>query len=248
DELLRRPAARGGPASHPGGPDRLPDSQPALRDVPDGPAPRRGLPKSRSEPAGSVPVLRVLPKLALAALGACATRCGSASPAPPAPAESSVTPGAAAATPTPSRRRGATTPVPSVTVPPDTAASGIVYRVGLKSDVAEFVYGPPGQRWIVAAGGRAEILRGPLRFRAEGPAAGGFQVQAGAFSQEEPAREKADRLAADLETTGVVAFSADRGVYRVLLGGFADRAGAEALADKVRAAGEEGLVVEGRMS
>src|SRR5262249_9794591 len=92
------------------------------------------------------------------------------------------------------------------------------------------------------------ILRGPLRFRAEGPAAGGFQVQAGAFSQEEPAREKADRLAADLETTGIVAFSADRGVYRVLLGGFADPAGAEARAGKGRAAGEEGLVVEGRMS
>lgn len=194
-------------------------------------------------------VLPTGPKLALAALVACAIRCGSAAPAPPAPAESSVTPGAAAreATPAPSRRRGAT-PVPSVSVPPDTAPSGVVYRVGLKSDVAEFVYGPPGQRWIVASGGRAEILRGPLRLRAEGPAAGGFQVQAGAFSQEEPAREKADRLAEDLQTSGVVAFSADRGVYRVLLGGFADRAGADALADKVRAAGEEALVVEGRIS
>jgi stage II sporulation protein D len=98
----------------------------------------------------------------------------------------------------------------------------------------------------VASGGRAEILRGPLRFRAEGPAAGGFQVQAGGFSQEDPAKERAEKLAADYQTAGVVAFSADRGVYRVLLGGFADRAGAEALAERLRAAGEEATVVEGR--
>ncbi len=130
-------------------------------------------------------------------------------------------------------------------VPPDTAPSGVLLRVGLKSDLAELMYGPPGQRWIVASGGRGEVLRGPLRFRAQGAAAGGFQVQAGAFSQEKPARERADRLAADLQTSGSVAFSADRGVYRVLLGNFADRASAEALAEKLRASGQDATVVGG---
>ena len=119
-------------------------------------------------------------------------------------------------------------------------------RVGWKSDLAELVYGPPGQRWIVASAGRGEVLRGPLRFRAQGAAAERFQVQAGAFSQEEPARERAERLAADLQTTGAVAFSADRGVYRVLLGSFSDKASAEALAEKIRGAGAEAIVVEGR--
>jgi stage II sporulation protein D len=118
--------------------------------------------------------------------------------------------------------------------------------VGVKSDLPEFVYGPLGQRWIVASGGRAEILRGPLRFRPEGAAAGGFQVQAGAFSQEAPAREREERLAAQFGVAGAVAFSADRGVYRVLLGSFPDRQSAEALAEKLRAAGEEATTVEGR--
>jgi stage II sporulation protein D len=98
----------------------------------------------------------------------------------------------------------------------------------------------------VASAGRAEVLRGPLRFRPDGAAAGGFTVQAGAFSQEAPARERADRLSARFQAPGTVAFSADRGVYRVLLGAFADRPSAEALAEKIRAAGEEAAAVEGR--
>ena len=181
----------------------------------------------------------------LAGAAGCAGCAGGPQPAP-APEPGAPTPEAAAPlpTPTPSRRRSATPP--PVPVPADAVPSGVLYRVGMKSDAAEYVYGPPGQRWVVVSAGRAEILRGPLRFRAEGSAAAGFQVQAGAFSQEEPAKERADKLAADLQTAGVVAFSADRGVYRVLLGSFADRAGAEALAEKIRAAGEEAVVVEGR--
>ena len=120
--------------------------------------------------------------------------------------------------------------------------------MGLKSDLPEFLFGPPGERWIVASAGRAEVLRGPLRFRPEGPAAGGFEVQAGAFSQEASARERADRLAAQFQVPGTVAFSADRGVYRVLLGAFADRPSAEALAEKLRAAGEDAAAVEGKAS
>ena len=131
-------------------------------------------------------------------------------------------------------------------VPPDLAPSGTLWRVGIKSDLPEFVYGPSGQRWIVASAGRAEVLRGPMRFRPEGAASGGFQVQAGAFSQEAPARERADRLSARFGVTGMIAFSADRGVYRVLLGSFSDRPSAEALAETLRVAGEEAMAVEGR--
>jgi len=117
--------------------------------------------------------------------------------------------------------------------------------VGLKSDSAEVLFGPPGRRWIVASAGRAERLRGTLRLKPEGRRAVSFQVQAGAFSQEQPARELADRLAAEWKTTGAVAFSAERGVYRTLLGAFADRASADAFAEKLRSAGQDALVAEG---
>jgi stage II sporulation protein D len=132
---------------------------------------------------------------------------------------------------------------------PTTAApSGVLFGVGLKSDVPEVLFGPPGRRWIVASGGRAELLRGTLRIRPEGRRAVSFQVQAGAFSQEQPARELADRLAAEWKTTGTVAFSADRGVYRTLLGAFPDRAAADAFAEKLKASGQDALVAEGSAS
>jgi stage II sporulation protein D len=115
----------------------------------------------------------------------------------------------------------------------------------LKSDLPEFVYGPSGQRWTLASGGRAEIVRGPLRFRPERGTSVGFQVQTGAFSQEAPARERVQRLSAQFAVAGTVVFSAERGVYRVLLGPFPDRASADALAEKLKAAGEEAAVVEG---
>lgn len=130
-------------------------------------------------------------------------------------------------------------------MPPDPAPSGILYGVGLKSDLPELAYGPPGRRWIVSSGGRAETLRGPLHLAPEGRRAVSFVVQAGAFSQEEPARQAVDRLSRELETNGTVAFSADRGVYRVLLGTFPDRAAAEAFAARVRATGSDAIAVEG---
>jgi stage II sporulation protein D len=132
--------------------------------------------------------------------------------------------------------------------PPSTPArSGILYRLGLKSDLTEFSTGSVGTLWIVASGEKAELLQGPIAFRPAGGAgaAASFQVQAGAFSQEEPARRLADRLAAALGTTGEVAFSADRGLYRVLLGGFGSRAEAEALLEKLKAEGQDGFVVPG---
>lgn len=132
-------------------------------------------------------------------------------------------------------------------VPSARAPSGVLYRVGLKSDLAELTYGSVGEPWLVVSAGRAEPLRGPITFRPETPASGApaFSVQAGAFSQEEPARRKLEKVAADFQTTGSVAFSAERGVYRVLVGAFGTRPEAEAFAERLRAAGQEAVVSEG---
>jgi stage II sporulation protein D len=169
--------------------------------------------------------------LALAALPFAAA-CATAPAPPPAPA-------AGAEKPIP-------VPVVRVAAPEPVAHSGVLYRVGLKSDAAEFSAGSAGTLWIVASGDRAEMLQGPISFRSEGPGgAAFFQVQAGAFSQEEAARRLADRLSSSLPTTAQVAFSADRGLYRVLLGGSEGRAEADALLEKLKALGQEGFVVPG---
>jgi peptidoglycan hydrolase-like amidase len=149
--------------------------------------------------------------------------------------------------PTPERRprRGA---APGMAVPALSTPSGVAYRVGLQSDLAEFAYGSAGEPWIVASAGRAEILRGPIVFRPEISAAAAtarFTVQAAAFSHEEPARALLQKLSTDFATAGSVAFSAERGVYRVLLGSFATREEAEALAGKIRAAGQQAMVADG---
>lgn len=141
-------------------------------------------------------------------------------------------------------RRGAPPPIP---VPTPSVPSGVLYRVGLKSDLPELSYGSAGEPWILVSAGRAELLRGPIAFRPEASSAGGgrFTVQAAAFSQEEPARRLLEKLSADFGTPGSVAFSAERGVYRVLLGSFATRDEADALAGKVRSAGQQAVVAEG---
>jgi stage II sporulation protein D len=158
------------------------------------------------------------------------------------PAPAAVPTPAPAASPTP---RPPLAPGTAVPVPADTAASGTLLRVGLKSDLVEFAYGPPGQRWVLASAGRAEIVRGPLRFHPERAASGGFLLHAGSFSQEAPARERVQRLSAQFAVPGTAVFSADRGVFRVLLGPFPDRASADALAEKLKGAGEEASIVEG---
>ena len=129
--------------------------------------------------------------------------------------------------------------------PAEEAPSGTLYRVGVKSDLEIFSFGSPGSPWILAAGGRTERLRGPLTFAPEGTAGRRFAVQAGAFSQEETAQEVAARLSDELSIASSVAFSADRGIYRVLLGDFASRAEAAALAEKLKASGQDALVAEG---
>ena len=72
-----------------------------------------------------------------------------------------------------------------------------------------------------------------------------FQLQAGAFSQEEPARRLVERLSAAFGTSGEVAFSADRGVYRALVGAFGTRAEAEALQARLKEQGQDAFVVPG---
>src|SRR5207245_7763974 len=184
---------------------------------PGGNSARWRLPQGRaSRKADPVPVLRralFIRRLAALLLALGAARCANlppktaaGAPAPPAPGPSPIATRAAPGRPA----AGA-----AIRVPTDAAPSGTLLRIGWKSDVSEFVFGPPGQRWIVVSQGQAELLRGTMRVK---PEAAGFQVQAGAFSQEEPARDRAARLAADFQASGSVAFSADRGVYRVLLG------------------------------
>ena len=140
-------------------------------------------------------------------------------------------------------------PVPALRVaPPETPArSGVLYRLGLRSDLAELSIGSPGTLWIVTSGDRAELLQGPVVFR---PAAGtggaeAFQVQAGAFSQEDPARKAAERLSSALGVPGEVAFAPDRGLYRVVLGNAAPRADAEALVERLKQQGQDAFVVPG---
>ena len=163
------------------------------------------------------------------------------------PAKPGEKPASAAAAPAAERRAERKTSRAGLPLPQIPAPSGVIYRVGLKSDRPEFSYGSPGEPWTLVSAGRAEVFRGPISFRPEAAATGGgaFSVQAAAFSQEEPARGALAKLSGELQTTGSVAFSAERGVYRVLLGSFASRAEAEALAARVRSAGQEAMVVEG---
>jgi stage II sporulation protein D len=160
-----------------------------------------------------------------------------ATPAPPPPATLPSTP-------------EAPLPIPAVTVTPPSvsAPSGLLYRVGLKSDLPEFSAGSAGTVWVVVSGDQAELVQGPVVLRpavGAGSAGASFQIQAGAFSQEEPARRLGDRLAAQFGGTATVAFSADRGLYRTLLGDFGSRADADAFLAKLKAGGQDGFVVPG---
>jgi stage II sporulation protein D len=188
----------------------------------------------------SGPARRVLRRLSFAA-AAIAAAC--ATPAPQAPPALPTTP----ETPLP-------IPPVTVAVPAASAPSGVLYRVGLKSDLPEFVLGTAATVWVVVAGDRAELVQGPVTLRpgtaaapgnAAPPPGASFQIQAGAFSQEDPAKKLGDRLAAQFQTSSAVAFSADKGLYRTLLGAFATRADADAFLAKMKAAGQDGFVVPG---
>ena len=117
-----------------------------------------------------------------------------------------------------------------------------VLRVGLASDVAELTLPAPGAPWIVAAGGETAIHAGPLTFRPVG-AGSAMWIQTGAFSEEEVARSQAEAMAKRSGLPSSVAFSADKGVYRVRIGPFPDAAAASAAQEKLRAAGISGFPV-----
>ncbi len=180
--------------------------------------------------SGAIPFLRrALPATAAAlTLAACATT--------KAPAPKGATAGPAGGPPPPS---AAGRPAPGAE-----ATGGALFRVGLKSDLSSFALEAPGAPWSLVASGSAATLRGPLTFWPEGSAARRFAVQAGAYSQEGTARTAADRLSQEQGVAGAVAFSADRGVYRVLLGDFATRAEAAALVEKLKVAGQDALLFE----
>ncbi len=183
------------------------------------------------------------PAFALVLTAACSFFQGKTGGGP----EATPTP-AAVPSPGPAPTPTAAARVGPVAVPAPSAPSGTLYRVGWKSDAAEFAYGPPGQKWVLASAGQAEVLRGAFRFQPVGRAGTAFAVQAGAFSSEETAKATLDRLQTQFSTAGTVAFSADRGVYRVLLGTFPDRPAAEAFAETVRAGGPDALVVAGSVA
>ncbi len=149
---------------------------------------------------------------------ACASRRASA-PATPGP-----TAPAAAAAPAP--------PAPLAVAPP----APPVVRIGLASDLAEFTLPQPGVPWIVSAGGEVASHPGPLSFRASG---GGsiFRLQTGAFSEEETARSAAADVAKRTGLEASVAFSAEKGLYRVRVGAFPDAAAAQDALANLRAAG-----------
>ncbi len=163
-----------------------------------------------------------------------AAACTTTKPAPPPPLPSAAE---------------APVPVPAMRVaPPETPSrSGVLYRLGLKSDLTELSIGSAGTLWIVTSGERAELLQGPVVFRPSSAPAGPqvFQVQAGAFSQEDPARKAAERLSSTLGVPGDVAFAPDRGLYRVLLGSFPSRTEADAFLEKLKASGQDGFVAPG---
>ena len=249
------PEPRVGRARPARGPDRLPHPQPALRDVPAwsrcaATTSARTSWARRSDPAfetvaRSGPLrLRRRPGLVRARPPrACARRPRAPSPRLP-------------ATPLPSRRAARRCPSPrsvrrAARRPADPAPSGVLSTAS--GSRATCRSSPSARRdrggsWRPAD--RAELLRGPARPASAAGAGSGppsFQVQAGAFSQEEPARELADRLAARVrQTPATVAFSADRGVYRVLLGGFPDAAGRRRVRREAQGrAARTALVAEG---
>ena len=85
---------------------------------------------------GFAPVLA-----SLAALCACAIL----RPAPAPPPASTEAPSKPAPTP-PAPEGGKLAPAPA-----DAAPSGVLFRLGLKSELTEFVFGLTGQPWIVAS-------------------------------------------------------------------------------------------------
>ncbi len=117
-----------------------------------------------------------------------------------------------------------------------------VLRVGLASDQPEFLLPARGAPWTLIAGSETVVLRGPLSIRPLGGAAKS-RVQAGAFSEEASAREMGDRLSAATGLPSSIVFSAEKGLFLVRLGEFADPAAAATAAKKIAEGGGPAFVV-----
>jgi len=131
-------------------------------------------------------------------------------------------------------------PASPAIVLPDVAPPAL--RIGLASDLAEFTLPQPGVSWIVSGGGETASRPGPLALRASG---GGsvVRLQTGAFSEEATARAAAADLAKKTGLEASVAFSAEKGLYRVRVGAFHDAAAAQEALAKLRSAGVDALAV-----
>ena len=132
-----------------------------------------------------------------------------------------------------------TVPAPGAAAPSLAGVAPPVIRVGLASDLADFALPDPGSTWVVSFGGRTTVVRGPLRFRAQGAAAT-IRIQAGAFTEEPSARTAAAELEKRTGLPTSVVFSAEKGLYLVRAGSFPDAAAARAAA---QSAGLDGFPV-----
>lgn len=125
---------------------------------------------------------------------------------------------------------------PGVETAPGTAgpAGGesvpILLRVGLASDLGDVLLPRGGAGELTAViGGERVAVRPPVRVRPGGSevAAVVFRLQTAALRDEGQARELAGRLGASSGEVAEVSFDAASGLYRVRLGRWPDRAGAE---------------------
>ncbi len=146
--------------------------------------------------------------------------------------------------PAPAGREPAQGGAPGALPPPQPAAPAPpVLRVGLESDVARFDLPPRGTPWTLTLGTTRLVRRGPLALRPMAAPAGVTRVQVGAFSEEPAARELATRDSERFHMPATVVFSAEKGLYLVRLGEFADAAGANAAIAALAGAGVEAFAV-----
>ena len=148
-------------------------------------------------------------------------------------------------------------PLPPAVEPAPEAAAGataaprgpILLRVGLASDLAEVELPGAGGARVVPAGGAPMAIASPLVVRPGGAvaAAAVYRLQAAALRDEGQARELARRLAESTGEPADVGFDAGSGLYRVRLGRWPARAGADAARARLagRGVAEAWVVSEG---
>ena len=137
---------------------------------------------------------------------------------------------------------------PAPIAPPGLAPSALpapaapALRVGLVSDQTEFLLPGRGTPWTVLSGMQTVVIRGPVAIRPLGGSAKS-RVQVGAFSEETSAEQLADKLSKSSGLSPSIVFSAEKGLYLVRLGEFAEPAAAAQAARKLAEGGGTTLVV-----